>query len=100
MVREKQGSKVEVQLGFLQVALKLNIAFKLKNKLKFNCSIPDTQVHHVYEVVLLLGRDKFPGELSLYGQIDAQVIYVDFHLLCPMTRLNDHGKEICYPLIH
>ena len=42
VVREKQGGKVEVQLGFLQVALKLNIAFKLKNKLKFNCSIPDT----------------------------------------------------------
>ena len=42
VVREKQGSKVEVQLGFLQVALKLNIAFKLKNKLKFNYSIPGT----------------------------------------------------------
>ena len=41
VVREKQGSKVEVQLGFLQVALKLNKSFKLKNKLKFNFSMSD-----------------------------------------------------------
>ena len=42
VIREKAGHKLEVQLGFLQVALKLNIAFQLKNKLKFNYSIPDT----------------------------------------------------------
>jgi len=63
VVREKQGSKVEVQLGFLQV-------------------------HHVYEVVLLIGRDKFPGELSLYGQIDAQVP----NLNCRINHLERETK--------
>ena len=79
MVREKAGNKVELQLGFLQVLTPFGrnnyIQFKCnyKYKYKYKYKYPQVQVHHVYEVAFLLGRETFPGQLDLYGQLDNQV---------------------------
>ena len=72
MVREKAGNKVELQLGFLQV---LFTPFGRNNyiQFKYKYKYPQVQVHHVYEVAFLLGRETFPGQLDLYGQLDNQV---------------------------
>lgn len=79
MVREKGKKKVEVQLGFLQVScpplIVIIISTASSNVINFRgfeIQI-QLQVHHVYEVALLLRRDKFSAQPKLYGQIDSQV---------------------------
>merc|ERR1712130_732076 len=64
IVIQEKANKVEVQLGFLQV-------------------------HHVYEVALLLRREIFSGQLNLYGQIDSQVP----NLNCRIIRLVEEGTD-------
>ena len=80
VVREK-GKKVEVQLGFLQVSCPPLIfiviiistaSSKVINFRGFEIQI-QLQVHHVYEVALLLRRDKFSAQPKLFAQIDSQV---------------------------
>ena len=65
VVREKGKGKVEVQLGFLQI-------------------------HHMYEVAVVLTRATMPGELNLYSQQDEPVPNIN----CRLKEAKEDGEQV------
>ena len=63
VVREK--GRMEVQLGFLQI-------------------------HHMYEVAVVLTRATMPGELNLYSQQDEPVPNIN----CRLKEAKEDGEQV------
>merc|ERR1719509_110135 len=65
VVREKGKGRVEVQLGFLQI-------------------------HHMYEVAVVLTRATMPKELGLYSQRDEPVPNIN----CRLKEVKEDGEQV------